>query len=51
MFLKDIENPSPVDKLMGLKPQSLSDSQREQVFSLRITCYNNLAGLYIIYRG
>ena len=44
MYVKDLEKPSPFDKLAGIEPKQITDSQLQAIKSLRSVCYNNLSG-------
>ena len=41
--LKDVENPSPLEKMSGVTSQKVSDEDLFLINSLRGVCYNNLA--------
>jgi len=43
MYIKDLEKPSPFDKLAGIEPKKVTDSELHGIKSLRSVCYNNLS--------
>ncbi|XP_057316471.1 uncharacterized protein LOC130657494 [Hydractinia symbiolongicarpus] len=47
LYLKDVEKPSPLDKLSGTEPEEISEELLDDIFKLRCSCYNNLSAVML----